>query len=168
MKRLLAVAYVSFLVSAAEAAPAVICEPTRFGACFYPEEAPSVKYVLAHKDRVVTNLVCTVTDWLGREVYRRAVPPAGITAGTVAFSAADLGGRYGVFKAAFEGTGTNGTTACETWFLRLTGANPKPCRHRHRPGRGRLAELRDEEGAVCGAAGVRELCGRPCGTRNLP
>jgi len=128
MKRLLAVAYVSVLVSAAEAAPAVICEPTRFGACFYPEEAPSVKYVLAHKDRVVTNLVCTVTDWLGREVYRRAVPPAGITAGTVAFSAADLGGRYGVFKAAFEGTGTNGTVSCETWFLRLTGANPKPCR----------------------------------------
>ena len=165
------VSAVALLCGGVAAKEPVSCQPSRLGACFYPEEAPSVRYELAHKDGAVTNLTCAVTDWLGREVHRRRVPAAGLLGGTVAFSAADLGNRFGVFKAMFTGGTPGGDATCETWFLRLTGANPKPCRwlgtvlHRgHGWGEGDLRFL-DILSAV-GIGMVRDEVGwRNCETR---
>lgn len=111
------------------------CEASRFGALFYPDERPTLRYFLeslvpgeggSYQSRMV------VKDWQGREVFRRdSVEALGIGEQREAvFTPVDVGGGFGAFE--FVLTLRNAADAADavtvsSWFGRLSSANPPPC-----------------------------------------
>ena len=161
-------AALTLATASAAATPALKVTPARFGALWHEQESPTVDCTAAHApDAARRTLSVVVTDWQDKPVLAKTLGPLGAKRDVV-FSPADLGGRFGAFKAVFTlapaAAGGAALTA-ETWFARLTGtANPKPCAwvgtgiHRsHGWGRGDLRFL--DILAAAGIGIVREEVG---------
>lgn len=142
----------------------VCCEPSRFGALFYPEESPTVRYSLKNRmpdtqGRYRTSLV--LRDWQGVEICRRdSDEPLGLGETREAvFSPEQLDGRFGAFELTISVANladAKDQQSASTWFGRLTSANPKPCswlgtgiHSSHGWGRGDLRFI-----DILGAAGI--------------
>lgn len=110
------------------------CQPVRFGALWNENESPTFECRVQARgvggENPSWNVSAEVCDWRERPVIVRDFGAFAANAPRkLGFTAADLGGRFGAFRAVFTCRGEKGLVGVSTnWFARFPGERPPaPC-----------------------------------------
>lgn len=109
-----------------------LVRPLRHGAYWYPGERAEWRCRFDRGSRLSseTKFAWRVRDARGR-VFGSGLLPPSVAEGrpfTLSLSESDVGGRVGTLELELVASQAGGKVRHSTWFTRLTGPNPKPCK----------------------------------------
>ena len=107
--------------------------PQRFGALFYPDETPSINYVIVSNElgsKPTLDITHTVKNWKGDILLKEKIETEPDKSVDFSMTAEKLRNQFGAFQLEIDAVNSSDPTdktSFSTWFGRMISANPKPC-----------------------------------------
>ncbi len=107
--------------------------PQRFGALFYPDETPSINYVIISNElgkKPTLDITHTIKNWKGDILFKEKITTEPDNPVDFSMTAEKLHNQFGAFQLEIEAVSSSDPTdkiSFSTWFGRMFSANPKPC-----------------------------------------
>ncbi len=107
--------------------------PQRFGALFYPDETPSINYIIIANElnsKPTLDITHTVKNWKGDVLLKEKITTEPDKSVEFSMTAEKLRNQFGAFQLEIDAVNSSDPTdktSFSTWFGRMISANPKPC-----------------------------------------